>query len=671
MSSQATDMPHDVPPAGSTGTEAEQLREALRDAKARFEKISALTSYWLWQQDRDFRFSRVWGLKSARVHGARDSYLGKTRWELANMETDPAFWQRHREQLERHEPLRQFEFRRQAGNGRVRTYSISGDPMFDAGGQFIGYQGHGSDITEQRHAEAALRASEERFRSLAQMGSDWYWEQDEHFRFVDMSAGIGQRMGITAQTHLGKTRWEVGWVEMDETTWQRHREQLQRHESFKDFVLRRPDDGGLVRHYMISGEPLFDRSGRFSGYRGVGTDITSQVRAEQARHQLEAQLRQSQKMESVGTLAGGIAHDFNNILGAILGNLALAREEIGSPHAAQPLLEQAHRSALRACSLVRQILTFSRREPQHLKSQAMQPVVHETITLLRATMPASVALELALAAAPIHVRADATQLQQVMLNLCTNAWHAANGAVAQIRVGLDSTLLDAESARRLGLSGAGAYAHLSVSDQGQGMDEATRERIFEPFFTTKPPGQGTGLGLAVVHGIVSSHHGAIAVTSAAGQGSTFDLYFPLAEAESSAVPEVDQTTAIAAQTGEGRHVVVIDDDEVMLLLVQSLLQRAGYHVSPYANAHDAVAAVRAAPHSVDAVITDFNMPGLSGLDVARALAEIRPQLPVMISSGNVTETLRQGALQLGVRCLMHKESSYDEVVALVHGLFKT
>ncbi len=393
------------------------------------------------------------------------------------------------------------------------------------------------------------------------------------------------------------------------------------------------------------------------------TDISDRKEAEADLRRFEAQLRDVQKMESIGTLAGGIAHDFNNILGAILGNVALARDEVGADHPALVSLEEIHKASVRARNLVQQILTFSRREPQELVTQALRPVVEETHKLLRATLPARVELDVVLTDKPLYVLADATQVQQVLMNLCTNSWHALNDGAGHIGVGLDPVVLDVGAAQRLGGLPPGPYAHLWVSDTGIGMDAATRERIFEPFFTTKPVGQGTGLGLSVAHGILSAHHGAIAVDSEPGQGSTFHLYFPLVKS----LPT--RATAGAATPapirGHGEHVLYVDDDETMVLMVERILERSGYRVSAYQDAREAVAAVRAQPDAFDFVVTDFNMPEFSGLDVAHELARIRPRLPVVISSGYITEELRDEARLAGVRGLLEKQNIFQELSGLV------
>ena len=387
-------------------------------------------------------------------------------------------------------------------------------------------------------------------------------------------------------------------------------------------------------------------------------------RSDRERSSLEAQLRESQRIESLGTLAGGIAHDFNNILAAILGNVALAREDLGADHPAQGSLEQIRKASSRARDLVQQILAFGRRQPHALVNQALQPLVHEAMALLHSTLPASVALERQLASEPLHALADATHMQQVLMNLCTNAWHALQGEPGRIMVGLEPLRVDADTARVGGGLAPGRYAHLWVQDSGCGMDETTKARIFEPFFTTKPTGQGTGLGLSVVHGIVTAHHGAIRVDSAPGQGTCVHLYLPATDPEPLAPPAPPSTEPGALQ-GSGQHVLYVDDDEVIVLMVERLLVQAGYRVTIFTDGSEAVAAVRADPLSFDLIVTDYNMPGFTGLDVARAVAAIQPGLPVVISSGYISEDLQRQATAAGARSLMHKQNTLEELARLV------
>jgi PAS domain S-box-containing protein len=386
----------------------------------------------------------------------------------------------------------------------------------------------------------------------------------------------------------------------------------------------------------------------------IARDLTDLERTEAERRALELSLGEAQKMESIGTLAGGVAHDFNNVLAAILGNVALARHDIAPGHPAQKNLALIHQAAARARTLVQQIMTFSRRGPQQLTVQALRPLVDEAIALLRATLPASVKLETALADVPLYARVDGAQVQQLVLNLCTNAWQALPGQQGRVRIGLDR------------VDGATPWARLRVEDDGVGMNEATRGRIFEPFFTTKAVGQGTGLGLAVVHGIVSASGGSIEVQSHMGEGTRFDILLPLATAE--AAPAGGEEAMPASVHGRGEQVLYVDDDEVVALTMSALLQRAGYGVTCVHSAQQALDLVHGQPQRFALVVTDYNMPEMSGITLAEALALAVPGLPVVISSGYVTEALKTQAHAAGVRAVLFKEYAFERLGGIVHAI---
>jgi signal transduction histidine kinase/CheY-like chemotaxis protein len=389
-------------------------------------------------------------------------------------------------------------------------------------------------------------------------------------------------------------------------------------------------------------------------------------RAQRTRRELEAQLREAQRIEALGTLAGGIAHDFNNIVAAILGNVALARGEIPADHPAQRTLEQIRRAGTRARGLVQQILAFGRHQLHVPVNQPLQPLIEEAVSLLRPTLPATVTLELSVVAEPLHALVDATQMQQVLINLCTNAWHALEGRRGRVCIGLEA--LDVDDPRRTAPGttlAPGRYAHLWVQDDGVGMDAATQARIFEPFFTTKPTGVGTGLGLPVVHGIVVAHHGVIRIDSTPQQGTVVHLYFPAVDA--AALPGVEEHVEAEA-AGRGQHVLYADDDEVIVLVVERLLAQAGYRVTALRDGRAAVAAVQTDPEAWDLVVTDFNMPAVTGLEVARAVKAARPGLPVIISSGYITDALRAQAASAGVSRLVHKQNMMEELLPAVREL---
>ena len=326
------------------------------------------------------------------------------------------------------------------------------------------------------------------------------------------------------------------------------------------------------------GQAVRDERGNITGIEGAFQDISQRRKDEQARAPLEVQLRESQKMEALGTLAGGVAHDFNNILASIMGNVGTGAPGCWSPgHARCESLEEIRKASHRAKDLVQQILAFGRRQVLEREVISLAPVVQETVRLLRATLPARREPEARMRADAPAVLADATQMQQVLLNLCTNAWHAMHGRggrVIEIRLASSigrPTLDEARRREQLPTCARAATPASTVRDNGPGMDEATRARIFEPFFTTKPVGEGTGLGLAVVHGIVQAHEGAIVAHSKPGRGSSFELYFPRAQSvtHTLAAPEA----ATPASEGRGKHVLYVEDDEAYLFLIKRSMER--------------------------------------------------------------------------------------------------
>jgi PAS domain S-box-containing protein len=390
------------------------------------------------------------------------------------------------------------------------------------------------------------------------------------------------------------------------------------------------------------------------------------VRAAHAKASLEAQLRESQKMEAIGTLAGGIAHDFNNILGAILGNVELARQDAGSNATLLESLDEIRKAGHRAKELIKQILAFSRREPALRSVIELPAIVEESVRLLRTSLPPRVSMDLQVDLATPVVLADPTHIGQVVLNLGTNAAHAMEGRAGLVSVRVGPVKLDEAQAKVHADLVAGDYACITVSDTGCGMDAATLTRIFEPFFTTKPVGVGTGLGLAVVHGIMRSHQGAIAVESEPGKGSSFMLYFPAAQAAAVAAA-ADPNNPKVVQGG-GQHIMYVDDDQALLYLIERLLKRRGYTVSAFANPAEAIEAARKDPNRFDLVITDFNMPGSSGIDVAHEIRRIMPAVPIAVASGYITEELRNEAAQVGVSDLIFKPNAAGEFCDVVQRL---
>lgn len=386
-------------------------------------------------------------------------------------------------------------------------------------------------------------------------------------------------------------------------------------------------------------------------------DLTAKKQAEVQRAALETQLRESQKMQAMGTMAGGIAHDFNNILSAILGNVDLAKQDTAPDSPALPSLREIEKAGKRARDLVRQILTFSRNEVPKRSPISLSDVMQEAARLMKVTLPPLVELHVHVEPDTPLVLADTTQVEQALLNLGTNAILAIGNQKGLVRMELSSTELDPTLASRLGVS-VGHYTTVTVRDNGKGMSSETLGRIFEPFFTTREVGQGTGLGLAVVHGIMQTHQGAIDVQSELGQGSVFTLYFPRT-LEKAQAPAVD-TAPVRAIHGRGRHVMYVDDDQALVFLIARVLKRKGFVVTTYTDPHEAQAALQANPQEYDLLVTDYNMPGYSGLDLLRQAKAIRPDLPVALASGYVTPELEQSAMREGASALIYKPNDVHE-----------
>ncbi|QHE88221.1 hybrid sensor histidine kinase/response regulator [Hydrogenophaga sp. BPS33] len=482
-------------------------------------------------------------------------------------------------------------------------------------------------------------------------------------------------------------------------------QRMRRHELPFDRVLAT----GMAVKNVVVGVPVFDggegdvhwalcngyaENDAQGGLRHVVLsfiDITSLKSAQSQQKALQSQLAQSQKMEALGTLAGGVAHDFNNILATILGNAELAREDVSGNASACASLNEISTAARRGRDLVRQILAFSRQQPVERTHVDVAAIVVETWSLMRSAVPPQVQLLHDCHPNTPTILADATQLGQVLINLGTNAVHALGGRPGKVQCLLDclpnhDSRVPPEVAKACVEAGVDVV-RLEVGDNGCGMPEDVRSRIFEPFFTTKVVGQGTGLGLPVVLGIVQMHGGAIEVRSQLAQGTTFTLFFPAAPGAVLAPPH-DVVTMVArapdepatalpetppmadATPAEQAHILYLDDDDTLVFLVRRLLERRGYRVTAFLEQRAAVDAVRESPHAFQLLLTDYNMPGMSGLDVAREVLKINPQLPVAVASGYITDELQAEAKAAGVREVVFKTDAVEAFCEVVARLIK-
>jgi signal transduction histidine kinase/ActR/RegA family two-component response regulator len=393
---------------------------------------------------------------------------------------------------------------------------------------------------------------------------------------------------------------------------------------------------GEERNFEIYAYPVLDRAGKVVQVIEYCVDVTEKKEAEREREKLEKQLQQSLKMEAMGTLAGGIAHDFNNILSAIFGFTDILRYELPPESEAQGRLDSLLKAGNRAKDLVKQILTFSRQGEQEKKPFQIHLLVKEALKLLRASIPVTIEMREEIEDCGL-VLADPTQIHQVVMNLCTNAYHAMREGKGVIAVSLSVVDIDGGDSKVAALTlQPGKYVRLGVSDTGHGMDRGVAARIFDPYFTTKAKGEGTGMGLAVVHGIVRSHGGHISVYSEPGIGTTFNVYFPVFEAAPQDRRERDRgerVSSIESLVGGSERILVVDDEEQIVEVEEQMLASLGYRVAAFTNSLDALQAFQENPEGFDLVISDMTMPSMTGLEMAQKILALRPDIPFVLCTG--------------------------------------
>jgi PAS domain S-box-containing protein len=509
--------------------------------------------------------------------------------------------------------------------------------------------------------ERALRKSEERY-ALAMEGAneghfDWTFENGASFLSPQMKLLHGRSADApvtTREAWIATLDIHPDDVSGMQAAVRDHFEgRSDRYEV--EYRVRHPD--GEWHWLHARGRCIRDMSGKAHRFVGSAIDISARKNAEAEKERLEAQLRQSQKMEAMGTLAGGIAHDFNNILGAILGYGELAQKAVPEDSVVRRYLDNVMHAGGRGKALVERILAFSRSGVGERGPINVQAVIEETLELLAASLPPGVHLDKRLEAGDAAIVGDATQLHQVAMNLCTNALQAmGNGGV--LEVALDRA--DVAQSRRLshGELAPGAYARLCVSDTGSGIPPHVLDRMFDPFFTTKGVGEGTGLGLSLVHGIVADLGGAIDVRTTVGHGTTFAIWLPIV-GEATAPP----LAAVARELprGHGQTVMIVDDEKPLVALAEEILAELGYEPIGFSSSKAALEAFRAAPQRFDIILTDETMPELVGTDLAREIALLRPDIPIVLMSGYSGAPLHERARAVGVREVLRKPMQSKDI----------
>jgi PAS domain S-box-containing protein len=532
----------------------------------------------------------------------------------------------------------------------------SGAPIVLKEGEPIGVVLVFQDDTASRAAENRLRESRERLYLAMESASEglWEWHTVEDLMIFDdlCYKMLGFESGSPDGGHR---RWWMDRIHRDDLP--SVREAMGKMLSGGNGSLPGVDyriskkDGTYL--WVTSRAKIIQRGDDGKPLRivGVQRDIHQRKMDEDEKAQLERELRQSQKMEAIGTLTGGIAHDFNNILASVIGYTELALEDAVPGSLLQQNLNEIMVAGLRARDLVRQILMFSRHADTQLTRVEINALTVEAIKMMRATIPTSIAIHDDFAAGPIHIQANPSQIHQVIVNLCTNAFHAMEEDGGTMRVALDTVRFEAHVHLPMADIRPGRYACISVSDSGHGIEPQNLDRIFDPYFTTKDQEKGSGLGLSIVSGIVHQHGGYITVDSRPGDGSAFKVYFPILD---EAVEEKTPTKMEPLPRGNGQRILLVDDEPAIAKVQKQSLERLGYVVEISTDSNEALERFMAEPSRFDLLLTDMTMPRMTGDTLAHRVREIVPDLPVILCTGFSEKMDPDRSRELNINCFLMK-----------------
>ena len=510
-----------------------------------------------------------------------------------------------------------------------------------------------SELAERKQAEQQLQENEQLLHTMIENTPAAVAMFDTEMRYMAYSRRWLADYRLGNRELKGLTHYEV-FPEIGEDWKAIHRRCLAGVKETRE-EDRFPRGDGTEDIVRWAVQPWRRGNGQIGGLTMFTEVITDRVRSREERRSLRNQLLQAQKIEALGTLAGGIAHDFNNLLAMIGTNAELGLAETRDGDQARTCFDEIVKATARAKDVVRQILWFSRRQDSPRETISLQPVVEDVLTFLRATLPTNVEFRTTAEPEAARVSANASQMYQILMNIGTNAGHAMQ-AGGVLSIGLDRIDVTAPEATACGVLHEGEYVRVTVQDTGTGMSRETLGRIFDPFFTTKGL-EGTGLGLSVVHGLVKDHGGAVTVESELGKGSTFRVYLPAARAESTDLP-VKEAGPVR---GNGQHFLYIDDEQGLGSAMIRALRLLGYRCTFYSDARIALKAFRSDPDQFDAVISDMTMPFFSGIDVAKELHAIRPDVPVALTSGRSSEETHAFASSVGIKTWIPKPTTIDEL----------
>ncbi|MFP4381876.1 MAG: PAS domain S-box protein [Candidatus Sumerlaeia bacterium] len=618
-------------------TEREKSSMALRKSENRYRKLAQSITDYIFTVHVENHFP-LWTEHSPAC-------IAVTGYSQTELENDPYLWIKMVHEDDR-DKVRQFaedilqqrqreaiEHRIIRKDGRIRWVSNTAVPHLNSKGKLVAYDGLIKDITERVLSEK----KQKRLAKVVEQAEEGVIISDPACRIEYVNPAFESISGFSLEELSGKDM-SVFLLNDNYEQWEsRIFPKISAGEAWSGTIPAKSKDG-LPFQMQINFSSISEPDGYITNFVAFCRDITQEIN-------LQEQLRQAQKMEAIGTLAGGIAHDFNNILAAILGYSEILTDEVPEDSDACKYNKQIMRAGNRAKELVTQILTFSRKVDKELRPLSIKPILKEALKLLRASMPTTIDFHQNIPENCGTILADPTQIHQVIMNLCTNAYHAMKKDGGQLEVSLENIDFETDQKIQLELLEKGPYVHLRVSDTGCGMAPEVRERIFLPFFTTKAVGEGTGLGLSMVHGIVTGLGGAIQVESQLGEGTTFHIYIPRIKNENGS----DATENEPIIRGKGEHILYVDDEDMLTALWKQRLTKLGYRVTTCTDGQSAISTFKADPDSFDIVITDQTMPRMTGSDMAIQILETRPDIPIILNTGYSDIISPDKAREIGIR----------------------
>jgi PAS domain S-box-containing protein len=627
-----------------------ESESALRESEEKYRTILDNIEDGYFEVDLEGNFTFFNDALCRLIGYSRAAMTGMNNREYMDEENAKKVFQTFNRVYETGKPSRGFDWEIIKVDGSRSQVDASISLIEDSEGNPIGFRGIARDVTRQKASQRALQESEAKYRQLVNHAPAGIYEVDFiSGKFVNVNDVICEYTGYTRQELLKMSALDILTRDSQKKFVDRLDRMFNGQNVPPSVEFKIKAKSGRDLWVLINSKIIYGADGKPKGATAVVHDITDQKLAEEERKNLEYQLQQAQKMEAIGTLAGGIAHDFNNILSVIIGYTELILMNGDVDGEVRQNLKEIFSASKHARDMVKQILAFSRQNKQERKPIQVAHICKEAIKMLRASLPTTISIQQYIDKDTGIIEADPTQIHQVLMNLCTNAAHAINEKDGVIEICLGNVELDQKAAADIPGLKAGSYLKLTVKDSGEGIHPDVQQQIFNPYFTTKAKGKGTGLGLAVVQGIVKSNNGAVTVESEVGKGAAFHVYLPTIGRNLTADEEISTPLPMGCE-----RILLVDDEQPLVEIGRQMLERLGYSVATRTSSIEALELFKVDPKRFDLVITDIVMPNLTGDRLAKKIMGIRKDIPVVLCTGYSEKFTRRNASEMGIHSFLMK-----------------